>query len=246
MIKELEDYNWFPKILRRWQMEFIGSVAIWTNLYKPLVPVLNKMIAENRIISLQDCCSGSGTPAMYIHKQLAAQIPMLLTDKYPDESFENKPPANYSIHSADVLQMQPAENILYTMYNAFHHFSVEHQQDILQKMAANKTPFLIAEILEPGIINGIKIFFTTTLLQLFTAPFVKPFSAARLFFTYIIPVNLFTVTYDGIISVIKSKTAQQYSEALKNISAPTYTISIKTIHNFKGNLVYIKGEPINK
>ena len=113
-------------------------------------------------------------------------------------------------------------------------------------MAVNNAPFLIAEILEPGIINSIKIFFTTTLLQLLTAPFVKPFSAARLFFTYIIPVNLFTVTYDGIISVIKSKTAKQYSEVLKNISTPTYTISIKTIHNFKGNIVYIKGQPINK
>jgi hypothetical protein len=57
MLKELEDYNWFPKILRRWQTEFIGSVAIWTNLYKPLVPVLNKMITDNSIINLQDICS---------------------------------------------------------------------------------------------------------------------------------------------------------------------------------------------
>ena len=246
MLKELEDYNWFPKILRRWQTEFIGSVAIWTNLYKPLVPVLNKMIAANRIISLQDCCSGSGTPAMYIHKQLAVQLPMLLTDKYPDESFENKPPANYSIHSADVLQMQPAENILYTMYNAFHHFSVEHQQDILQKMAANKTPFLFAELLEPGFINISKIFFTTTLGQIFTAPFVQPFSLSRLFFTYIVPVNLFTITYDGIISVIKSKTAKQYKILVENISTPNYTITVNKVNNIKGNVIYIKGEPSNK
>ena len=246
MLKELEDYNWFPKILRRWQTEFIGSVAIWTNLYKPLVPVLNKMIAANRIISLQDCCSGSGTPAMYIHKQLAVQLPMLLTDKYPDESFENKPPANYSIHSADVLQMQPAENILYTMYNAFHHFSVEHQQDILQKMAANKTPFLFAELLEPGFINISKIFFTTTLGQIFTAPFVQPFSLSRLFFTYIVPVNLFTITYDGIISVIKSKTAKQYKILVENISTPNYTITVNKVNNIKGNVIYIKGETSNK
>lgn len=246
MLKELEDYNWFPKILRRWQTEFIGSVAIWTNLYKPLVPVLNKMIAANRIISLQDCCSGSGTPAMYIHKQLAVQLPMLLTDKYPDESFENKPPANYSIHSADVLQMQPAENILYTMYNAFHHFSVEHQQDILQKMAANKTPFLFAELLEPGFINISKIFFTTTLGQIFTAPFVQPFSLSRLFFTYIVPVNLFTITYDGIISVIKSKTAKQYKILVENISTPNYTITVNKVNNIKGNIIYIKGETSNK
>ena len=246
MLKELEDYNWFPKILRRWQTEFIGSVAIWTNLYKPLVPVLNKMITDNKIIGLQDCCSGSGAPATYIHKQLAIQLHMLLTDKYPDESFENKPPVTYSIHRADVLQMQPVENILYTMYNAFHHFSAEQQKDILQKMAANKTPFLIAELLEPGFINIIKIFFTTTLGQIFTAPFVQPFSLSRLFFTYIVPVNLFTITYDGIISVLKSKTVKQYKMLVENISTQNYTITVSKINSIKGNVVYIKGEPINK
>ena len=246
MLKELEDYNWFPKILRRWQMEFIGTIAIWTKLYQPFTAIIKQMIEENKIINLQDLCSGSGIPAMYIHHQLAIQLPLLLTDKYPDESFVNKPPVIYSIHSVDILTLQPAENICYTMFNAFHHFTAVQQNEVVKKMAVNNAPFLIAEILEPGIINSIKIFFTTTLLQLLTAPFVKPFSAARLFFTYIIPVNLFTVTYDGIISVIKSKTAKQYSEVLKNISTPTYTISIKTIHNFKGNIVYIKGQPINK
>ncbi len=246
MLKELEDYNWFPKILRRWQTEFIGSVVIWTNLYKPLVPVLNKMITENTIISLQDCCSGSGTPAMYIHKQLAVQLPVLLTDKYPDESFENKPPVIYSIHSVDVLQMQPVENVLYTMYNAFHHFSAEHQHCILQKMAANKIPFLIAELLEPGFINIVKIFFTATLGQIFTAPLVQPFSLSRLFFTYIIPVNLFTITYDGIISVLKSKTVKQYKMMVESISTQNYTITVSKINNIKGNVIYIKGEPKNK
>jgi hypothetical protein len=246
MLKELEDYNWFPKILRRWQTEFIGSVAVWINLYKPLVPVLNKMIADNNIIHLQDCCSGSGIPAMYIHNKLAVQMSLLLTDKYPDEWFENKPPVIYSLHSVDVLQIQPAKNILYTMYNAFHHFSAEQQQDILQKMAANKTSFLIAELLEPKLINIIKIFFTTTLVQIFTAPFVQPFSLKRLFFTYIIPVNLFTITYDGIISVIKSKTAGQYKMLVENISTPNYTITVSRVKNIKGNVVYIKGEPSNK
>jgi hypothetical protein len=248
MLKELEDYNWFPKILRRWQMEFIGTIAIWIKLYQPLTAILKQMIEENRIINLQDLCSGSGIPAIYIHRKLAMPLPlpMLLTDKYPDESFVNKPAVIYSVRPVDALAIQPVENTCYTMFNAFHHFTNTQQSDFINNMKANNAPFLIAEILEPGIINGIKIFFTTTLLQLLTAPFVKPFSVARLFFTYIMPVNLFTVTYDGIISVIKSKTARQYSEVLKNISTPTYTVSIKTIHNFKENLVYIKGQPINK
>ena len=123
MIKELEDYNWFPAALRRWQLEFVGTVSVWTKLYDPLMPVLLQMIAENKIVALQDLCSGSGIPALYLHKKLKTKIPLLLTDKYPDTNFKDQPPIIYSLHSTDVHEMQPIENTAYTMYNAFHHFT---------------------------------------------------------------------------------------------------------------------------
>jgi len=246
MIKELEDYKWFPAILRRWQTEFIGHMVLWGKFYKPLVPVLNQMIENNNISALQDCCSGSGIPAVYVHNHLSASLPLLLTDKYPDTPYENKQQVIYSVHSVDILEIQLAENTCYTMYNAFHHFSAAEQKSIVQKFTTSNTPFLIAEILHPGLLTLIKIIFTTTIVQLLAVPFIKPFSFLRLFFTYIIPVNLFTVTYDGIISVLKSKTATQYNELLKNISGRSYAITVNAINNWKGNLVYIKGVPINK
>jgi hypothetical protein len=246
MIKELEDYNWFPKILRRWQLEFVGNVSVWTKLYQPLPAVVDKMIVQNNITALQDLCSGSGIPALYIHRHLKEKIPMLLTDQYPDTAFENKPGIVYSLNPVDVLEIQAIENTGYTIYNAFHHFSAVQQKELLQKMAASKAAVVIGEILEPGLLNLIKILFTTTIIQLLTAPFVKPFSLLRLLFTYIIPVNLFTVTYDGIISVLKSKTAAGYNVLLKNISTQSYHITVHTVNNWKGNLVYIKGEPVNK
>jgi len=144
-----------------------------------------------------------------------------------------------------VLEIQPEENTVYTTYNAFHHFPKTQQKAFVKKMAAHKTCFLIGEILTPGFFNGVKILLTATLLQLLTAAFVKPFSLPRLFFTYIIPVNLFTVTYDGIISVIRSKTAKEYNDLLQDISNPSYSITVHTIKNWKGDLVYIKGEPVN-
>lgn len=248
MIKELEDYSWFPKKLRRWQMEFIGSIAVWTKLYQPLVPVLQQIIDQNKITALQDLCSGSGIPAIYIQNRLTSKIPMLLTDKFPDTSLINKPGINYLylLKPVDVLELNAEHDTIYTMYNAFHHFTATQQQMIVQNMANKPAPFLIAEILEPGWLNGFKIFFTTTVIQLLTAPWVQPFSLARLFFTYIVPVNLFTVTYDGIVSVLKSKTAEQYDKLLKNISNQSFSITVHTVNNWKGNLVYIKGVPTNK
>lgn len=244
MLKELEDYNWFPAALRRWQMEFIGTIAVWTKLYSPLFAVLRAQLAKKKITCWQDVCSGSGIPAVHIHQQLNQGVPLLLTDKYPDSSYINQRQINYSLDQTDILLLRPNPQTVYTMFNALHHFTDKEQNLIIQKMAAHKAPFLIAEILEPGLLNCFKIFFTTVFIQLFTAPFIKPFSVARLFFTYIIPVNLFTITYDGIISVVKSKTVVQYQQQLQHISAEGYQLSVHKISNWKGNIIYIKGTPV--
>lgn len=245
MLKELEDFTWFPSILRRWQMDFIGSLAVWTNLYQPLVAVLEQMISKHHARSLQDNCSGSGLPALYMHQLMSHKIPLLLTDQFPPQQFNCNTGVVYAAHTTDLLKISPSKDTVYTLFNSFHHFSDEQQKGIIKKFSDNKAPFLIGEILEPGIATGIKIFLTTTLGQIIMAPFIRPFSPARLFFTYIIPVNLITVTYDGIISVIKSKTARQYHQQLVEISTPSYLIAVHKLNNWKGNLVYIKGEPIN-
>lgn len=245
MLKELEDFKWFPSILRRWQMDFIGSITAWTKLYSGLVPVIQDLVLKNKITVWQDVCSGSGIPAIYIHQKLNTSIPLQLTDKYPDVSFVNTQHINYRLEETDIQLLQPSSHRLYTMFNAFHHFTEKQQTDFANKMKNSNAPFFVAEILEPGIFNCIKIFFTTILVQLITAPFIKPFSLPRLFFTYIIPVNLFTITYDGIISVLKSKTAEDYRTLLQHISSPQYKISVQQLNNFKGNIIYITGIPVN-
>ena len=171
MIKELEDYTWFPKVLRRWQLQFVGAVSVWTKLYQPLVAVVQQMIEENKLIALQDVCSGSGKPAVYIHEQLKKTVPLLLSDQFPEEHFINKPGIAYSVNSVDVLEMQTLTRTSYTMFNAFHHFNEIQQKAFVQKMADNNAPVLIAEILEPGVFNVVKIIFTATVIQLLTAPF---------------------------------------------------------------------------
>lgn len=244
MLKELEDYNWFPAGLRRWQMEYIGYAVCLFKLYQPLVQVLEEMISGNRSVVLQDTCSGSGMPAMYVYNRLSSKLPVMLTDKYPYSAFKNAPLVMYSAFTADITRLHPSKGTLYTMYNAFHHFSGDEQKGIVNKMAENGSPFLIAEILEPGVLTFIKVIFTTTILQLLTAPFVKPFSLKRLLFTYIIPVNIFTVTYDGIVSVLKSASARQYRKLFAGISTNAYTVTVNKVNRITGTVIYIKGEPV--
>ena len=243
MIKELEDYNWFPKILRRFQMEYIGSIIKWADYYQPLVLITNKLLKENNINIIQDLCSGSGMPAVYMQEQIGDNYTTILSDKFPEPSFVNSTTVNYLQQETDVLHLLPQQEIMYTMYNAFHHFSDEDKVRLLQKFQQANAPFIIAEILQPDLLTLGKIFFTTTILQLIAVPFVQPFSLLRLLFTYIIPVNLFTITYDGMVSVFKSRSVKQYQQLIQSISNENYNIYVDRYSSWKGAVICIKGNP---
>jgi hypothetical protein len=245
MVKELEDYDWFPPLLRKQQVDFIGNIVKWFKIYGPLVPVLHQILQQKKISSIIDCCSGSGEPAVWIHRQLPGATQTLLTDKFPQALTTSTENIAYKKESSDMMHLQPAPGHLYTMYNAFHHFRAEEQQKILQQFADNHTHFLIAEILQPDAFTLLKIIFTTTIGQWLLAPFIRPFSAVRLFFTWLLPVNIITVTYDGIISVFKSKTAGQYSKLISGVGTKGYRITVSTLKSNSAKIVYITGTALH-
>jgi len=244
MIKELEDYSWFPRLLRRYQAEYIGSTVKWLAVYRPLVSDLEQLVGSTQPQFIQDLCSGSGIPAIYMQDHVKNIPQTILSDKFPDPSFKDDANLTYLKKSIDVIWLIPDPQVCYTMYNAFHHFSSDQQKELVSKMAVRKSSFLFAEILQPGILTLLRIIFAATILQLITAAFVKPFSLKRLFFTYIIPVNLLTVLYDGIISVFKSRPASYYRRLLEDISDNDFVVTVGQYKNWKGTLIFIKGNPV--
>jgi hypothetical protein len=243
MMKELEDYNWFPASLRRFQTDFIGSMVQWTHLYRPLVPSLQELAQQPPINRIQDLCSGSGLPALYLHRRLQNPPPLVLSDKFPS-SVKGMKNVVYLQTPLDVLDFKPEPGVCYTMFNSFHHFNKEEQQAIVQNMKDAGAAFIFAEILEPGPLTFIKIFITGTLAQALVAPFIKPFLWKRLLFTWILPVNLVTVTIDGLISVIKSRTATQYRRLLGAMATPKYNITIQRKWGWQSALIFIQGKPL--
>jgi hypothetical protein len=219
-MKELEDYKWFPNTLRNYQTEYIGFVVKQFNIYKPFVKTLPKQMDK----TMFDLCSGSGEPAASIFVESNAFKHLTLTDKYPFAYYQNGANINYIQESLDVLKIEFKAGNTYTMFNAFHHFSEDEQRVICSKIIEAKADAFFVEILFPNPLQLAKILTATTLGVLFLTPFTKPFSWKKLFFTYIIPINILTISIDGIISVFKSKTVKQYQRTLNNNRVNVYEI----------------------
>jgi len=209
-MKELEDHHWFPPVFRTFQMEFIGFVVIAFRVYDGFVNLVNALHLPTQ--RMTDLCSGSGQPAIAVFNQCSCFSHLRLSDKYPMESGLHSREISYDMQSTDVLTMEFKAGTYYTMFNSFHHFDDKEKLEIVRKIQTSGSSGFMVEILEPTLFCLLKTVFATTIGVVLLSPFILPFSFKRLFFTYVVPVNVFTITFDGIVSVFKSRTADQYKK----------------------------------
>lgn len=113
------------------------------------------------------------------------------------------------------------------MFNAFHHFTPEQQKHLVQLHASRG--LLVFEVLQPTLLTFLKILFTTTIGQLLLAPFVRPFRWERILFTYILPINLIIIPWDGLVSVLRSDHPATLVQRLRAAVPPGHAINGGTV-----------------
>ncbi len=241
-LKELEDYPWFPTSLRKMQLEYVGWISVQLKLYRPLLNEIIKFPSNH----WTDLASGSGWPALYLQKNSSDQIHYTLSDLYPDSvSNEVKKQVKVECESLNIINIQPQTGKQYSLFNAFHHFSSAQQKQLMMKMKEARASCIIAEVLEPTLLCFIQVTLAALILQPLTAWAIRPFAILRMITTYLIPVQLVTVAWDGWLSVFKSKTAKQYKELVCEFADHQYSIEVKRIQQLQGNLIVIIAQPIS-
>jgi hypothetical protein len=154
--------------------------------------------------------SGSGGPLPALCKHpLLQHTQFLLTDLYPQPEIKLLPLCTYLNSPADARSFRANPGSTISFFNTFHHFSLEEQKAILTRNISEGHCVVVAEILTPDLACSLRILLATTVGQVLFAPFIKPFSLPRIALTWLLPVNLVTVTWDGIISVWKSPGRKQ-------------------------------------
>jgi hypothetical protein len=233
-LKELEDFEWFPQLWRQYQTDYIGFVVASFGIYKPVIQRFKSSGYDGA--TMFDLCSGSGEPALSIFNKSGRFRQLLLSDKFPHTLPSGSEQVRYLPESLDVLESPFVEGNTYTMFNAFHHFDDASKKRIINNIQSSGSSGFIVEILEPTPLSFLKVLFATTFGTLALTPFIKPFSLLRLFFTYIIPVNLITIPYDGLVSVCKSRSVQQYEKLFRDFQPGIHVSKIK---NGLGSLIVI-------
>ena len=242
---ELEDTHWFPEVLREQQLGYIGWLVKFLDIYRPLNRNLPTWLKESNRHYVFDLCSGSGEPMISLTRSISENIDVTLSDKFPLHRSDRSSSLSYISNSIDVLALDFDTDKYYTMFNAYHHFDKDDQRDIVKRLTKKGAPFCFVEILTPNLLTILKVIFINTLGQFILAPFVKPFSITRLLFTYLLPINILTTTYDGVIPVLISKNNKQYQTLLSGLSSDGYEIDIASLSApYFNQLTIIRGFPI--
>lgn len=247
---ELEDKRWFPVMFRNLLTDALQFGITAFQLYEPIVPLLNKILQHMNTTQIIDLCSGASGP--WTHLQEQSPVTVTLTDKYPNiKTFEriskvSKGQIRYIVESVDATNVPAYLKGVRTIFTGFHHFRPKFAKAILQNAVDQQVAICIFEFTERRLQNLLLTPLITPLTIFLTTPFMKPMTLSRFFWTYIIPVVPLAISWDSIISNLRTYSIQELKEFTSTVKGDGYIWEIgKTISpKVKAiNITYLLGYP---
>ncbi|KAI9151652.1 hypothetical protein HJFPF1_08861 [Paramyrothecium foliicola] len=244
---EIDDQPWFPAFLRARVQD--GLRQTWTartplqsmSPAQTAATLLIKHLAEDlSSYAYVDFCAGGGGPTPAIERTVNAhlrdngrpQVDFVLTDLHPNlESWQRlarkNPRITYEANSVDasraperLVHRSDGKKVMRLFNLAFHHFDDPLARDILKDTVQTSDGFAIFELQERDVLSVI----TITLMGLgviAAAPYYawKWRSPATLIFSWFIPILPFVLVFDGYMSALRTRTADEVEALLRNCGA---------------------------
>ena len=251
---ELEDFSWFPNIIRDLATDYLQFMEAKMALHRPVVAVLAEALRETGATTVVDLCAGGGGPVVALHRELAdagVQARFILTDKYPNlPAFERIARDHAGIEGyakpVDATAVPSELKGFRTVFNAFHHFQPDDARAVLKSAVSARQPIGVFEIPERTIPIVIATMLFVPILVLLTTPFMRPFRWERLLFTYLIPLVPLTCFWDGFVSQLRAYTPDELGDLASSLGDAGYDWTagkVSVSGSGPPNLTYLIGRP---
>ena len=251
---EFEDFKWFPDIIRTGGTDYLRYFLIKTELYKPCIPLIFHTLKSTGQKNIIDLCSGGGGYIEQVYEELSTldsgELTITLTDKYPNiytyELIKHRTNGriDYKAFSVDVFKMPSDLQGLRVMFSAIHHFKPAQVAAILQDAVNTNKSICIFDGGEKGLIPILGLLLMHPIAFLLFTPFFKPVKLSRFIFTYLIPlIPLYTI-WDGVVSIIRMYTPDDFRKIINTLEKNNYTWECgKTTNRFGIKASYLIGYP---
>lgn len=252
---ELEDFDWFPAVLREAGTSYLNKVVQVSGHAASVAEHLASKIGSPKRLKIVDMCSGGSGPIPLVVDELRKRgidASATLTDFFPNkaaiEKFADHPHIRYHEESIDATALPKEMKGFRTIMNGLHHFRPEMVSKILLDAQQSGQPIAIYEIVgrDPGTILGTAVAVPLTTLAL--VPFLRPLRPAWLPLTYIVPAIPAFVAWDGFVSCLRVYSVREMREIIDSLPASkTYRWEAGRFRQKlgPGYFRYVIGQPVN-
>ncbi|MEP6779585.1 MAG: class I SAM-dependent methyltransferase [Gemmatimonadaceae bacterium] len=250
---ELLDFASCPHAIRDGATAYLQFIIRTGNAYAPVIPALATALNACGQLRVVDLCSGGGGPwpemrAALVRAGATPELDVTLTDLFPNhDAFATISTRDSQVHfqiepidvERDVVQLRGMR----TLFSSFHHFRPAQAERLLRRLAVCGDEIFIAEVTQRSV-RAILFMLLAPIFVWLATPFIRPFRWSRLALTYLVPIIPFVVSFDGIMSCLRSYTTQELRELVSTLSDLDYDW---TIAEARGNapmpVTYVVGVP---
>lgn len=214
---EFEDLEWFPSLIRDYMTDFLGFVSEKFDLFGPVVPILRDVLHRTGCRQIVDLGSGGGGAWRMLAPRLSREIEGLtvtLTDLYPNRTAlaalaaAEPKTLRFAPEPVDATDVPANLMGLRTQFLSLHHFTPVVATAMLANAVKAEQPIAVFEAQRRDIEHVFKAALEPVMVLLLT-PLIRPIRPGRLLLTYLPPVVPFFVLWDGLVSVLRTYTAEE-------------------------------------
>jgi hypothetical protein len=249
---ELEDQPWFPASFRNLMMETLQVSLTFWEIYRPVVPLLKRVMEHMQATQVIDLCSGGAGPwVQLVEPDWPTSV--TLTDKYPNvEAFQQMAAQaggqiDYVTDPVDATHVPSRLRGVRTMFTAFHHFSPPAAAAILQDVVDQESAICIFEIVERRPRNLFFVPLLTFPAMYLLTPSVKKLTFEKLFWTYVVPAVPLLGAWDAFASNVRAYSPRDLKELVHSVQSAGFVWEIGQIISPKAKIpvTYLLGYPQN-
>jgi len=205
---EFEDQAWLPAGLRNLQTDFLRHMSTALQLYAPVVPLIDKVLAQGSSRRIIDLCSGAAGPWEQL-LETGWDVTVTLTDRYPNRAAFVRAKArfperlDYWPEPVDARRVPAQLDGMRILFNGFHHFRPDDARVLLQEAVDRNAAIGIFEVAERTPRTLLAVLFGVPLLVFALTPCIRPLTWSRLFWTYCVPLAPLCIVWDGLVSLLR-------------------------------------------
>ncbi len=231
--------------------DFLSFLANKTQMYRPIVPTLERGIRASKTSQIVDLGSGGGGGLMWIASELnreSERVRIVMTDWYPhvqafQRSSAQAPGLDFVEQPVDARAVPRELKGLRTLFLSFHHFREDDACGILQDAIHAGQPVAIFEAQDRSLVSLLAMAFSPITLLLCT-PWIRPWNGWRLLFTYLIPILPMLVMWDGVVSSLRTYSESELRDLVDRCEgSSSYDWDIRKVKSGPGFVLQLLGTP---